>query len=86
MSTAYQTARLRAAMALALCMVLVLALIAFSHRSLGDEVQAPGAHPVLRAQVIEAGRDYPDRPPASDAWKQASLPDNWDGQRPDYEG
>lgn len=87
MSTAYQTARLRAATALALCMVLVFVLIVVSHRNPADEVKAAGAYSVLRAQVVEAGRDYPDRPPPADnAWKPASLPDNWDGQRPDYEG
>jgi len=57
MSTAYQTARLRAATALALCMVLVFVLIVVSHRNPADEVKAAGAYSVLRAHVFVVVRD-----------------------------
>ncbi|MCI1190853.1 hypothetical protein MOJ79_03245 [Calidifontimicrobium sp. SYSU G02091] len=46
-----------------------------------------GAVAFTSADVLEAGRDRPRKPPGPGApWQPAALPDNWDGRRPGYEG
>lgn len=86
MAALARTVHRRAVVALGLCLLLVLVLMGLSHRQPGGEVQAPGAILVTQAQVIEAGRHYPPQPPADAAWQAVTLPDNWDGRRPDYTG
>ena len=51
------------------------------------EIQDPAAVQVRKVSVLEAGPDQPlSTPPPDAAWLPATLPDNWDGQRPRYTG
>ena len=64
--------------------VLVVAGLLF--RSFPDPA-ARGATLIEAAEVLEAGRERPERaPPRQAEWSAARLPDNWDGRRPGYEG
>lgn len=81
-----QAATDRAKWALALSVVFVCAVIALTRLHLSTEVTTSTAQLVNNAQVVEAGPTYPTKIPNESAWKPVTLPDNWDGQRPDYHG
>ncbi len=73
-------------LALGVCLAFALGVIGLSRANLGEEVKSRRAIAVASAQVVEVGTAYPSAvPPLSDL-KPVSLPDNWDGQRPDYNG
>lgn len=73
------------------CALLSLGLMRVSWRDSATEVTGPHAVWVAQARVQLAGSAYPtwpetDAPTASETWQRLSLPDNWDGRRPDYTG
>jgi signal transduction histidine kinase len=72
--------------ALALSLVFVCAVIAVTRLHLRSEVSAPTPTVVTSAFMAEAGATYPTTLPVSSSWKSVTLPDNWDGRRPDYVG
>lgn len=66
--------------------VLVIAIIAASRTHVGREVSSPDAMLIVRAEVAEGGTQYPAGQPSAGEWRTVTLPDNWDGRRPDYSG
>ncbi|MCM5679485.1 sensor histidine kinase [Schlegelella sp. S2-27] len=47
---------------------------------------APGGLRLIEAQSQESGKTNGAAPSAAATWRATTLPDNWDGQRPGYEG
>lgn len=80
------TARRNAWAALIACALLVVAFIAWIRFAPHAEVPEGPAIRVAFAQVTEIGRHYPAALPDVQSLRPASLPDNWDGRRPDYSG
>jgi len=70
-----------------LCAVCVWMSVAYSQRPLDLEVPQTGtARFVDRVQAQVAGTSYPPTPPVAADWAPVTLPDNWDGRRPGFEG
>lgn len=67
------------------CALLSLGLMRVSRLSLATEVSSPQTLWIAQARVQLIGTNYPTAPP-SDTGPDLSLPDNWDGRRPDYTG
>jgi len=78
--------RRRVLVVLALCMASALTLIAISRLHGAREVAAPSATLIDTAEASVAGAAYPLEAPGADSWRPTTLPDNWDGRRPDYRG
>lgn len=71
---------------LALCLAFALALLAISRQPALDEVDSDGAVAIRQARIWTAGVDYPQQPPGESGGETVTLPDNWDGRRPAYQG
>ena len=80
------TGRRRVLLALAACLLIALIIIIASRLHRGLEVSASAAVSVVTAEVLEAGAARPEMPPPTGSWHSITLPDNWDGRRPDYRG
>ena len=80
------TGRRRVLLALAACLLVALIIIIASRLHRGLEVSASAAVSVVTAEVLEAGAARPEMPPPTGSWHSITLPDNWDGRRPDYRG
>lgn len=80
------TGRRRVLLALAACLVIALIIIVASRLHPGREVPAAAAVSVAAAEALEAGAARPEMPPPTASWRSVTLPDNWDGRRPDYRG
>ncbi len=86
MASGMVISRTRVLSALVLCVAIVVSIIATARANIGHEVQSLGALRVVQASLLEAGQSYPSGPPDMQGLRAVSLPDNWDGQRPDYLG
>lgn len=78
--------RRRAVLVLGLVALLVVAAAALSRLAPAREVSSAEAVVLNLAQVVVAGSAYPAAGPPKAGPATVSLPDNWDGRRPGYQG